>query len=162
MHNIDVRGEAPQRALAGFTDPVGFDTDDDLEGSAGRIAIQANQLTSIADQEQAHIGYGGYWEAASSSWSTKMRVKVFPVDYECESADGVPCPNSFFVHGGWYEPRDGIRTFLIGPRPEQVESYEPPAALGPPLSTHRLLTGAHVYVYPYDVASRLPPFRVEG
>jgi hypothetical protein len=145
--NIDVRGQWVP----------GFDPDDDLHSSAGRIAIQANELSSIADQEQAHIGYAGYWEAASSSWSTKLKVKVFPVDHDSEAADRIPRPNAFFVHGGWYVPRDGIRTFLIGPTPQEDDSYERPPGLGPPLSTHRLSTGAPLYVYPYDIASRFPP-----
>ncbi len=136
----------------------GFDTNDNVRENAGRIAIQANQLISIAEQEQVDIGYAGYWEAASSSWSTKMRVKVFPVEHQCENEEG-PCPISFNAHGGWYEPRDGIRTFLIGPRPDEAASYEPPPSLGPPLSTHRLLNGTQLYVYPYDIASRFPPFR---
>jgi hypothetical protein len=145
----------------------GFEESEDLQRSAARIAIQANELSAIADQEQAHVGYAGYWEAASSTWSTKLRVKVFPIDHYCDAADGVPCPkDESFVHGGWYEPDPGIRTFLIGPRPEDLEqrqasSYPPPPGLGRPISTHRLSNGAHLYVYPYDIASRFPPFRVQ-
>ena len=147
---IDVRGQT--------TVPYDVDVNDDLESSAARIAIQANELSSIAEEEQRRIGYAGYWEAASSSWSTKMRVKVFPIDHECGTADGVPCPKAALVHGGWYVPRTGVRTFLIGPRPEDDDSYERPPGLGPPLSVHRLLNGANLYVYPYDIASRFPPF----
>ena len=152
--NIDVRGQS--------TVPYDDDVNDDVQHSAGRIAIQANELISIAEKDDARVGYAGYWEAASSSWSTKMQVKVFPIDHDCGTADGVPCPKGGpFVHGGWYEPRTGIRTFLIGPRPEDDDSYERPPGLGPPLSVHRLLNGAHLYVYPYDIASRFPPFRVD-
>ena len=166
--NIDMRGESPQRTRAAAVAPVGFDVGDSLETSAGRVAIQANELISIAEKEDAHVGYAGYWEAASSSWSTKLRVKVFPVDYNCEwAADGVPCPHQFFVHAGWYAPRPDIRTFLIGPKPgdadapEDADSYEPSPALGRPLATHRLSNGLRLYVYPYDIASRFPSFRVE-
>jgi len=133
--------------------------DGDLQADAGRVAVQANELISIARQEQAYVGYAGYWDAAASSWSSKLQVQVFPVEHFCETADGVPCPYSFNVHAGWYVPRDDIRTFLIGPRPEDADSYEPPPSLGPPISTHRLLTGAHLYVYPYDIAARFPPVR---
>jgi hypothetical protein len=135
----------------------GFDPNDDLQSSAARIAIQADELTSIADQERAHIGYAGYWEAAASSWSTEMQVRVFPIDHDSDAADRVPRPNSFFVHGGWYLPRPGIRTFLIGPTPEEDDSYERPPGLGPPIATHRLSNGAPLYVYGYDIASRFPP-----
>jgi hypothetical protein len=159
--NLDMRGESPVRIRTAPTPPIGFDADDNLESSAGRIAIQANQLVSIADEEQAYIGYADYWEAASSSWSTKLRVKVFPIQYDCQRSDDVLCPHTFFVDGGWYVPRPGIRTFLIGPTPADDASYEPPASLGPPLSTHRLLSGARVYVYPYDIASKFPPFHLE-
>ena len=145
--NIDVRGQWTP----------GADPNDDLQSSAARIAIQANELTSIADRERAHIGYAGYWEAAAASWSTRMRVRVFPIDHDSDAADRVPRPNAFFVHGGWYVPRADVRSFLIGPTPEEDESYERPPGLGPPVSTHRLLSGAHLYVYPYDIASRLPP-----
>ena len=150
--DIDVRGQ----------EVPGVDRSEDLQVSADRSAIEANELISIADKEDAHVGYAGYWEAAGPSWSTKMQVKVFPVDPWCEAGDGVPCPISFNVNGGWYVPRPGIRTFLIGPKPgdpdapEGAGPYEPPAALGPPLSTHRLVNGAHLYVYPYDIAERFP------
>lgn len=130
---------------------------EDLEGLAGRVGTQANELISIARQEQAQVGYAGYWEAASSTWSTKMQVKVFPVEHDCGAPGGAPCPNSFNVHRGWYVPRGDIRTFLIGPT-EDADSYEPPASLGPPLATHRLLNGTHLYVYPYDIAARFGPF----
>ena len=70
------------------------------------------------------------------------------------------CPHTFNVHGRWCIP-SGTRTFLISPKPEDVASYEPPRSLGPPLSTHRLFNGAHLYVYPYDIASRFPPFDIE-
>jgi hypothetical protein len=138
-------------------DVIGDTRDGDLHNAAGRVAIQANQLVSIAQQEQAYIGYAEYWDAAGPSWSTKLKVKVFPVDHFCDSGDGVPCPISFIKHGGWYVPRPGIRTFLVGPRPEEAASYEPPPALGRPLATHSLSNGAHLYVYPYDIAERFPP-----
>ena len=145
--NIDTRGQ----------EVPGIDRTEDLQTSADRIAIQANELISVADQEQAHVGYGGYWEAGGPSWSSKMRVKVFPVDHFCEDADGVPCPISFNVHGGWYVARPGIRSFLIGPPPGEAPSYQPPAALGLPLSTHQLSNGTQLYVYSYDIAERFPP-----
>ena len=144
--NIDMRGQ----------EVPGVDRTEDLQTSADRVAIQANALNSIADQEQAHVGYGGYWEAGGPSWSTKLKVEVFPVNHFCENGDGVPCPTRFNVHGGWYEPRPDTRTFLIGPSPLEAGSYEPPAALGPPLSTHRLPDGTSLYVYPYDIAERFP------
>ena len=146
--------------------------DGDLHSHAGRVAVQANQLISIARQEQAYIGYAGYWEAAGLSWSTKMQVKVFPVAHapsSCNPSDGTPCPYPINRHEGWYVPRPGTRTFLIGPpasdaehpslartEPPTVvaESYEPPPSLGRPVSTHRLVNGSYVYVYPYDIAAR--------
>jgi hypothetical protein len=147
--------------------------DGDLQGDAGRVAIQANELIEIARQERAHIGYAGYWEAASSSWSTKMQVKVFPVAHDPNSCkappEGAPCPYPLFTHQGWYVPRPGVRTFLIGPTPEGApfpgifptvtptvfaETYQPPRALGRPVATHRLFNGAYLYVYPYDIAAR--------
>jgi hypothetical protein len=146
--------------------------DGDLESHAARVATQANQLASIARQEQAYVGYAGYWEAGALSWSTKLQVKVFPIAHtatSCSPPDGTPCPFPINRHEGWYVARDGIRSFLIGPTPEGAphpsiartepptvfaESYEPPESFGPPLSTHRLFNGAELYVYPYDIAAR--------
>jgi hypothetical protein len=144
-------------ALAGVLNLDQRDASLDLQADAGRVAIEANEVLSIARQEQTPVGYAGYFDAAETTWSTKFEVQVFPVQHSCEAGDGVPCPYPFNVHTGWYVPRDGVRTFLIGPADESAADYEPPAALGPPESTHRLLSGATLYVYPYDIASRLPP-----
>jgi hypothetical protein len=35
-----------------------------------------------------------------------------------------------------------------------AETYQPPPLLGRPIATHRLINGASVYVYPYDIAER--------
>jgi hypothetical protein len=134
----------------------GVDRTGDLQTSADRVAIHANELIAIADREQAQIGYAGYWEAGGPSWSTKFKVNVFPVNHFCENGDGVPCPVRFNMHGGWYVPRPGIRSFLVSPSPQEASSYEPPPALGPPLSTHDLSDGTQLYVYPYDIAERFP------
>jgi hypothetical protein len=115
--------------------------------SAGASA----QVARIARREHLTVGYAGYWDAAPITWATHFAVKVYPV----QKCGGQLC--QFYIHyiSSWYDSRPGLRTFLIDD-PTQPVAAAPVAALGKPSAVYQIdeLT---MYVYPYDIASRLQP-----
>jgi hypothetical protein len=109
------------------------------------------RVAAIARREHLKIGYAGYWDAAAITWGTHMAVNVFPIQ-PCSSSK-LYCP--FYEHyiSSWYTPRPDIRTFLISdPIVALYTSYIP--QLGKPSAVYSIgqLT---MYVFPYDIASRM-------
>ena len=111
----------------------------------------SGQVAQIARREHLTIGYAGYWDAAPITWATHLAVKVYPV----QPCGAGLCPFSIHYISSWYAPHAGIHTFLISD-PTQPIAASPVAALGKPIAVHQIdeLT---MYVYPYDIASRLQP-----
>ncbi len=111
----------------------------------------SGQVAQIARREHLQIGYAGYWDAAPITWATHLQVHVYPV----QACGAGLC--SFGIHyiSSWYAPQRAIHTFLISD-PTQPVAAPPVAALGKPIAVHQIdeLT---MYVYPYDIASRLSP-----
>lgn len=123
-------------------------------GEPGWIARDAPIITKIAKATHVTSGYGGYGEASNLTWNTNGRVSVRPV-MVCANPYGANiCPFYLVAVPSWYVPQKR-RTFLL------VDSEEPwlsslPAGLGKPLTAYAI--GAlRMYIYPYDIASRLGP-----
>jgi hypothetical protein len=122
-----------------------------ISPSAARLAPA---IESVAAANHVSAGYGGYGLGSSLTWNTHGRVTVRPV-MACLNPEGADiCPFYIMSTPSWYVP--GQRhTFLL------VDSEEPwvsslPRGLGAPLAAYRL--GAmSMYIYPYDIASRLGP-----
>ena len=114
-------------------------------------ATVSAQVARIARGAHLTVGYAGYWDAAPITWATHFAVKVYPVQ-QCG-----PRLCKFDIHyiSSWYDTRPGLRTFLIDD-PTQPVATPPVAALGTPSAVYHIdeLT---MYVYPYDIASRLRP-----
>jgi hypothetical protein len=119
------------------------------------IARDAPGITRIAQANHVTYGYGGYGEGSSLTWQTHGRVTVRPL-MECANAGGPDiCPFYLVAVPSWYVPQQR-RTFLL------VDSEEPwlrslPGGLGKPLATYAIGAAMHMYIYPYDIASRLGP-----
>jgi hypothetical protein len=111
----------------------------------------SGQIAQVARREHLQIGYAGYWDAAPITWATHLQVHVYPV----QACGAGLCPFSIHYISSWYAPHPGIHTFLISD-PTQPVAAPPVAALGKPIAVHQIgeLT---MYVYPYDIASRLSP-----
>jgi len=109
------------------------------------------QVARIARGEHLTVGYAGYWDAAPITWATHFAVKVYPVQ-QCGAR---LCKFDIHYISSWYDTRPGLRTFLIDD-PTQPVATPPVAALGKPSAVYHIdeLT---MYVYPYDIASRLRP-----
>lgn len=119
------------------------------------IARDAPSVTKIAQANHVTYGYGGYGEGSSLTWNTHERVTVRPL-MECSNPGGANiCPFYLVAVPSWYVPRER-HTFLL------VDSEEPwvkslPSGLGRPLATYAIGAAMHMYIYPYDIASRLGP-----
>jgi hypothetical protein len=118
------------------------------------IARVAPTVTRIARANQVTAGYGGYGAASSLTWNTHGRLTVRPL-MECSNPAGANvCPFYMAQVPSWYVPRQR-HTFLLVDREEPWVS-ELPAGLGTPLASYAF--GAmRMYIYPYDIASRLGP-----
>jgi hypothetical protein len=99
-------------------------------------------------------GYAGYWDASSLTWSSREQVLVRPLS-ECGNPAGAAiCP--FFLERvpSWYVPQQRHTFLLVDPASQYVVTL--PAGLGPPLESFSI-GPMRMYIYPYDVASRLGP-----
>jgi hypothetical protein len=110
----------------------------------------SGEVARIARREHLAFGYAGYWDAAPITWGTHFRVKVFPVQ-ACGNQQLCIAPIHYI--SSWYTPRPGLRTFLISD-PTQAIAAPPVPGLGKP-SAEFHIEQVTMYVYPYDIASRL-------
>jgi hypothetical protein len=113
----------------------------------------ANQIARIAIKEHVKIGYAGYWDAAPITWATHMRVQVNPV-YACAGSAHL-CPFGLHYISSWYTPRANVRSFLLTD-PTLPFVPAPTADLGPPSASYHV-GQITMYVYPYDLATRISP-----
>jgi hypothetical protein len=110
-------------------------------------------VAKIAKREHLTVGYAGYWDAAPITWGTHMGVKVYPVSV-CDGEKYL-CPFDLHYITSWYVPRANERTFLISDPTQPVAAPAVPS-LGTPSAVYHIAE-LTMYVYPYDIASRLAP-----
>jgi hypothetical protein len=127
----------------------------DYTNIAGWIARLAPEIAKVAQANHVTTGYGGWEEASSVTWNTRARVTVRPLMVCSNPAGANVCPFYIASVPSWYTPRQRD-TFLL------VDSEEPwvsslPTGLGKPSATYAF-GSMRMYIYPYDIASRLGPF----
>jgi hypothetical protein len=110
-----------------------------------------NQVAKLAASKRLQVGYADYWDAAPLMWDTHFRLRAYPV----QDCGGHLC--WFYLHmiTSWYTPRPRVHTFLLSNTAQPVPA-EPIKELGAPSATYQLGT-ITMYVYPYDIASRMKP-----
>ncbi len=121
----------------------------------GEFRRDQQRITLLAQTDLATTGYAGYWYASDLTWNSHERVKVRPVSL-CENTTGADiCP--FYINRvpSWYKA-DQHRSFLLV-NPHEEYLYVVPPGLGRPLATYTFQDSTKMYVYPYDIASRLGP-----
>ena len=111
-----------------------------------------NTIAQIARHEHLTVGYAGYWDAAPITWSTHMRLRVFPVD-DCDGNQHL-CGFELHLITSWYTPRPHTRTFLLSDTTYPAVPSSPTPDLGKPLAIHQI-GPVTMYVYSYDIASKL-------
>jgi hypothetical protein len=109
------------------------------------------QVAQVAAKEHLTVGYADYWDAAPIIWSTHFHLRAYPVQ------DCAPnlCWSSLHMITSWYAPRPHQRTFLLTNSAQPIPAAPMPN-LGPASAVHQIGT-ITMYVYPYDIASRMMP-----
>jgi hypothetical protein len=118
------------------------------------VASSEPIVERIAAADHLTVGYGGYLDASSLTWNSDGRIEVRPVMACANPAGASICPFYLQRVPSWYVParRD---TFLLTDS-EELWVNSLPSDLGKPLATYAFGT-MRMYVYPYDIASRLGP-----
>jgi len=127
-------------------------TGNHLNVSAWIAREQAN-VVRAARANHVNVGYGGYG-TSSLTWNTNGRVVVRPL-MACENPYGANICAFYVVSvPSWYIPRRRHSFLLVDSEEAWVNSL--PSGLGRPIASYDF--GAmHMYVYSYDIASRLGP-----
>jgi hypothetical protein len=119
-------------------------------------SMEVARLEQIAASHHLDHGYAGYWDAMPITLESDFKVRAYPIE-PC-GAVGY-CPFALHVIESWYTPKPDARTFyVVGDQTLMPAVGPPPPSWGPPLKTLRVghLT---VYLFDYDIASRLMPFK---
>ncbi|MHB8241009.1 MAG: hypothetical protein ACYDHN_03365 [Solirubrobacteraceae bacterium] len=132
-----------------------------LVGLAGKymkisawVAEGEARVRQVALANHVSVGYGGYGEASSLTWNTNGHVTIRPL-MECANPAGAGiCPFYMESVPAWYVPHRRHTFLLIDEEEAWVHTL--PSGLGKPLAAYSF--GAmRMYIYPYDIASRLGP-----
>jgi hypothetical protein len=118
------------------------------------VASVADRVVVIAQKEGATYGYADYWDAASLTWSTHLAVRMQPVSQCKLPSSRALCAYAFNVVSSWFDARSP-KSFVLRDSGSIAMQQKPPATLGPTSATYALGDGFTMYVYPYDIASRL-------
>jgi hypothetical protein len=118
------------------------------------VAQAEPTVAKIARANHVTVGYGGYWVGSSMTWNSHGQLRVRPL-MECPNPQGADlCPFYMAAVPSWYVPAERHTFLLVGGQGEWVHAL--PAGLGNPLAAYTI--GAmRMYIYPYDIASRLGP-----
>jgi hypothetical protein len=111
----------------------------------------AAAVAKVAKAEHMSIGYAGYWDANPITWATHFHIEVFPVG---NCGNQRLCGFELAIDTAWYTPRPRIHTFLLVDPAYPANPSNPTPDLGPPIAVHQI-GNITMYVYPYDIASRL-------
>jgi hypothetical protein len=124
-----------------------------IDPSGGQQEQNEPEITRLAEANHATTGYAGYWYASDLTWNSRERVKVRPVEL-CENPTGANiCPFYLNRVPSWYAPAQRRTFLLVNPTEEYLSGV--PKGLGPPLVSYAIDETTRMYVYPYDIASRL-------
>jgi hypothetical protein len=117
---------------------------------------EARAIAAFARTEHVSVGYGGYWNSIDLMWNSDFKVDVYPIQ-RCASDKHFLCTFGEIAISSWDMPHGNVRSMLIiNPKASQVRRRE--GAFGVPIAAKRI-GNLDVYVYPYDIASKLRPER---
>ncbi len=129
------------------------------------LATVAHLIEEIAAKENARYGYADYWDASSLTWNSRLALHVQPVSQCFLPESRALCAYPFNVNTSWFDG-NSPKSFVLRNSDSRAMQEEPPNELGPPSAVYPLDDTFTVYVYPYDVASRLDysyaPWRENG
>jgi hypothetical protein len=118
------------------------------------LAAVADRVEEIAEKENARYGFADYWDASSLTWNTGLALQVQPVSQCFLPESRALCAYPFNVNSSWFEGRSP-KSFVLRNTDSVAMQEEPPSELGPPSAVYPIDDMFTMYVYPYDIASRL-------
>jgi hypothetical protein len=116
------------------------------------LASYARRIAQLAEANSVRTGYAGYWDASSLTWNSHERVIVRPL-IGCAGGAGI-CPFFLMRTPSWYTPQRRHTFLLVDPNQLYVTTLPP--GLGPSIASYSI-GPIKMYIYPYDIASRLGP-----
>ncbi len=116
----------------------------------GAIGAYKDPVMRLLEQKSVTRGYAGFWDAASLTWQSGMRLLVAPVS-RCGPK---LCAYRFFTISSWYDEHPGGSFLIVDPETGFVS--EPPPLVKGAFESHRFgpLT---VYLFDYDLARNISP-----
>jgi hypothetical protein len=113
------------------------------------------EIERLAESNHVTVGYASYGGATSLTFNSHKRLIVRPVA-PCPGAIEVNiCRGGHFTMDSWYVPRARHSFVLVEPNFTPVGNLTVrPTGLGRPLASYQV-GPIEMYVYPYDVASRI-------
>ncbi len=119
-----------------------------------QLAHYESDVLEMARTYHATTGYAGYSDSSNLTWATHGRIAARPV-FECPHPSGANiCVFSEETVPAWYAPRHR-HSFLLLEAGEFLLTHLP-QGLGRPLASYRF-GPVQMYIFPYDIASRLGP-----
>lgn len=126
-----------------------------LPVSGGALPAHAPAVMRFLDEQGVRRGYASYWNSHSFSWQSGMKLAVYPV-WDCPGQSlGRLCRFPLAVRSVWYERGRAGRSFLLSDPQVPLRlggTYE--EQFGPPDIVRRF-GEVTVYIYGYDLASRM-------
>ncbi len=120
---------------------------------SAKLARNAPAIERIAKLNHVQYGYSDWPDASGLTWGSHGRVVVRPL-VECQGPESVGlCPGFQAYVPSWYVPRER-HTFLLM-EANGLDLSAVPASLGKPLAVYPVGEDMSMYIYPYDIASRL-------
>jgi hypothetical protein len=114
----------------------------------------ARGVAAFAQQQQVTVGYAYYWNSIDLTWESNFKVDVYPIQ-RCKHDHRSLCTFREISMSNWDTPHGNVRSMLVvNPKAPEVRRVE--AAFGPPIAQQRV-GNLELYVYPYDIASKLKP-----
>jgi hypothetical protein len=119
------------------------------ESQAGAIGSYEGRLVRLLERKAVTRGYAGYWDAASLSWQSEMKLRIAPVARCNTDRAGGLCPYEFFTIASWYRERQRPSFLIVDPETAFVTA--PPPLVGEAAESYHFgpLT---VYLFRYDLA----------
>jgi len=126
----------------------------DYARAAAVVEDAAPMVERIARANHVTAGYADWLDASGLTWGSENRIVVRPL-VECENPRGADVCAGFQAYvPSWYVPRERHSFLLVENEGPDLSSL--PEGLGRPLASYAF-GPMHMYVYPYDIASRLGP-----
>jgi hypothetical protein len=154
------RGPTVVSGLAAVTALIGcFELADDRYAAGDPRVPQGPEVPELAEfvkQNRLDHGYAAYWDAAALTDRTDFQARTYPIQ-KCGASGDERCRWPFHTIEAWYRSKAGVRTYYL------TNDTGLPAPIGPPPKSwgrpsERVRIGhLTLYVYDFDLASRLGP-----